>query len=94
MPILARHRSPQLRETAIALRKRAAVLRERAAHAIARRGWRGFQGASDVEDQISCDECGKAIEAGSGRFHIGPRQYHVGCFNWLWHVESPQKNAE
>jgi len=98
---LARHRSPELRETAVAtreravhLRERAARLRERATQARARRGWRGFQGASDAEEPVLCAVCGKTIEAGSGRFRVGPRQYHVGCFNWLWHVESPQEKAE
>src|SRR5215813_9040713 len=92
MLALARHRSPQLRATAIATRKRAAALRERAAHAIARRGWRGFQGASDVEE-TACAECGKAIEIGSGRYNVGSRPYHMKCFDPARHVVLPETSA-
>lgn len=57
---------------------------------ILRRGRAGFQGASDAEEQVSCAECGKAIEAGAGRYKLGSRVYHVKCYDASRHLTLPE----
>ena len=44
---------------------------------------------SDISDQILCAECGETVEAGSGRYNVGSRRYHVDCYDPGRHLELP-----
>ena len=76
----------------------AALPRQEAAHwlsdytrAVIMRGGRaGFQGASDVGEQVVCAECSEAIDVGAGRFNISSRSYHVKCYDASRHLTVPE----